>query len=134
MDLGGRILPGSVAQRWGKYAKALLCLVSAALIALGVSRRIELSYLHYGMLAIGALYPLFGLIRKNGKILGWIGANSYFLYLVEGKLMGVVGRFKTLNDHIVLYLLAYGFCIVLITVVWNRIWKKAINLVQKYGL
>lgn len=92
---------------------------SAVVLILGMTRAVQIAYWKCGIALFFILWALLKPIRKECKVLGWIGKNSFLIYLAEGKLIAIWGAFGILNENLWLYLLSYGAAIYAIVQVFR---------------
>lgn len=125
-------------QHFPKWANILSCkqigwgmgFMSLALYICGAANLIPLSDFHYGLLLFVIFYQVFSLRGLRIGIIRWIGSNSYFIYLIEGKLVGIVSRYASLNASLPLFLVAYAVIMVLLVHTYNYLYKKGSCLLK----
>lgn len=109
MDLYNR---SRISLKW----KARICLLvriavfagSLAVLILCILQIIPIDYWKCGIAMFFVLYSLLSLPKKEFKILKWLGANSFLIYLIEGKLIAIWGQFPFLKGNPVVYLISYA--------------------------
>ena len=93
--------------------------VSAAVLTLSILKVIELSYWKWGVVLFFVLYSLLSLPKKELKLLKWLGANSFMIYLIEGKLLLVFTLLPALKENVALYLLCYAVAVVAVVYLYR---------------
>lgn len=109
MDLYNR---SCISPKW----KAWICLLlrigvfagSLVVLMLSILQTIQIAYWKCGIAVFFVLYTLLSLPKKEIKVLKWLGASSFLIYLIEGKLIAIWGQFKFLKGNLVVYLVSYA--------------------------
>lgn len=109
-------------------AGSLICLIC------GWQKNTELNYYEYGLCYLTFFSSIFCMTGKKSRLLRWIGANSFILYLVEAKLLVFLSKFRTLNQNVFVFLFFYIIFIYLIVQSYHFIYPKLTALCQKYKL
>lgn len=120
MDLYNR---SPIPQKW----KARLCLLlrigvftgSLAVLILSVLKTIQIAYWKCGMAIFFVLYTLLSLPKKEIKLLKWLGASSFLIYIIEGKLIAIWGQFSFFKSRPVLYLVSYAAATVILVYLYR---------------
>ena len=109
MDLYNR---SRISPKW----KVWICLLlrigvfagSLVVLMLSILQTIQLAYWKCGIAIFFVLYTLLSLPKKEIKVLKWLGASSFLIYLIEGKLIAIWGQFKFLKGNLIVYLVSYA--------------------------
>lgn len=112
-----------ICEKW----KAAICLAvrigvfvgSLAVLVLTVTKIRLFSYWVCGVAMFFILYTLFSLPKKEVKVLKWLGASSFMIYLIEGKLIVIWSQFRLFPDSPTLYLLSYAIATVAIVYLYR---------------
>lgn len=119
----------AVGRKTGQY---ILMSISFLLLLGSFLGKIELSESKLGLLFFILLYGMLSLVGRKCGILKWIGANSFILYLIEGKLITVLDRFQTLNRNPFLYCISYVLIIIVLVNIYNYLSKAIGKRLMKY--
>lgn len=99
-------------RRLFQWIQIVVVVVSLIILVLGIWQIILLDYWKCGIAMFFVLYAIFSLPKKEIKILKWLGANSFMIYLIEGKLIAILSYVDVLQRNIVVYLLSYAAAVV----------------------
>jgi hypothetical protein len=96
--------------------KTRLCLLlrisifagSMIVLILTITKIRLFSYWVCGVAMFFVLYTLLSLPKSVCRPLKWLGANSFMIYLIEGKLIAIWGYFHLFENNLALYLLSYA--------------------------
>lgn len=107
--------------------KAWICLLlrigvfagSLAVVVLCVMQTVQIPYWKCGIAIFFVLYTLLNLPQKEIKVLKWLGASSFLIYLVEGKLIAIWGQFGFLKRNPIIYLLSYAAAMVILVCLYR---------------
>ena len=96
--------------------KSAICLLvrigifagSLAVLLLTITKIRLFSYWVCGVAMFFVLYTLLSLPKSVCRPLKWLGANSFMIYLIEGKLIDIWGYFHLFENNLALYLLSYA--------------------------
>lgn len=92
---------------------------SLAVLVLSILQTVQISYWKCGMAMFFILYTLLSLPKKEIKVLKWLGASSFLIYLIEGKLIAIWGQFSFFKSRPVLYLISYAAATVAIVYLYR---------------
>ena len=133
MDLYNR---SRISQKW----KAWICLFlrigvfagSLVVLMLSIPQTIQIAYWKCGIAIFFVLYTLLSLPKKEIKLLKWLGASSFLIYLIEGKLITIWGQFKFLKGNLVVYLVSYAAVTVVIVYLY-RFGSMLLGRLRRFG-
>lgn len=92
---------------------------SLAVLVLAVSQYRRFSYWVCGVAMFFVLYTLLSLPKKEIKLLKWLGAASFLIYLIEGKLIAIWNQFRFFKSNPVVYLISYAVATVAIVYLYR---------------
>jgi peptidoglycan/LPS O-acetylase OafA/YrhL len=127
MELANRKFRGKTTLVWKNAVGWVLSGLGLAGYLLGHLEILTLAEWQYGVLLFIVLYRLLRPLPKNLPVLGWIGSCSFMMYLLEGKLIGFLNRFATLNARPWLYLLVYAVLLTAMAAAYRLIEKRLIQ-------
>jgi len=113
-----------------KYGKIVLFGICAVLFVCTVMGAVHLEYYQYGIVLFAILYFVFSEIKFSIKPLKWIGRNSFLIYLIEGKLITVMGAVKWFDSKPIVYCLVYAVALVAFVFLYHLV-AKLLNKVYR---
>ena len=112
-----------ISDKWRARLRLFLRIVilsgSLAVLVLGLLQIVQVAYWKYGMAMFVTLYYLLSLPKKEIKVLKWLGASSFIIYLIEGKLIFVWGRYEFLQENPAVYILSYAVATVAVVYMYR---------------
>lgn len=112
-----------ISQKW----KVRLCLIlrigafagSLLVLILSVLQTVQIAYWKCGIAMFFVLYTLLSLPKKEIKVLKWLGASSFLIYLIEGKLIAIWGQFEFFMGNPAVYVVSYTAATVILVYLYR---------------